>query len=213
MSNQSNDFNTPPGILEPIYKFWPEGIDLDPCSNKTSMVKSKEAWGLPVNGLVMSWAGRKRVFVNPPYAPYYLRDDGEDCISPKQYKDLQYDKERYTRYTIYDWLSKGLSESNTTTFARTGSGLIGEDSSVESIFLIPCRGMGSKVWQKIILPYHSGICFLKKRFPFWEDGAPCKGPNGDVNPGTFDCALVHFGGNAEDFRNGFSHMGYVQEEH
>jgi hypothetical protein len=100
----------------------------------------------------------------------------------------------WERYTIYSWLCKGVTESK-----------IG----CELIYLIPARGTGSMVWQCVIYPFADAVCYLKKRVPFWENGEPCKGPDGKVSPGTFDCALVYFGTEAKRFKQHFSKLGYV----
>lgn len=208
MANQSNDFNTPPELIEPIKRFWNGTIELDPCSNKHSMVKAIVEWGLPINSLNCVWHKvAKTVFVNPPFAPYYLSDDGTICLTPQEYKERG-DQDVFTRYTIRDWVTKGIDE---------------RDNGVESIYLIPARGMGSTVWQRSILPNFDAICFLKSRYPFWENGAPCKNEKtGKIDPPTFDIALVYFcpsDSTMEDkvhkaaylnrFRGVFTHYGYV----
>jgi hypothetical protein len=204
VSNQSNDFNTPPELVEPIKAFFGGIIDLDPCSNKTSLVKAEVELMLPTDSLKVDWLTymglTKTVFVNPPYAPYYLSDDGTQCLTAKQYKDLGCcdlgKPEGFTRYSIIDWLRKCRS------FYLC-------NIEAEVVVLLPARGMGSTVWQQVILPFAHAICFLKKRVPFWENGGPCKGPNGKVASGTFDCALVYFGLNYLEFKSKFSPMGYV----
>lgn len=76
------DWNTPPKYIVPITEFF-NGIELDPCSNKYSLVKSKYNFILPeTNGLSQDW-NYKTVFVNPPYG----RDNG---------------------LSIFNWLEKGL---------------------------------------------------------------------------------------------------------
>jgi hypothetical protein len=203
MSNQSNDFNTPPNIVDLIKKFWGE-IDLDPCSNDGSMVKALCNMKLPFNSLSehYSWSvggrsspmGRTKVFVNPPYAPYYLSNDGLRVLSPKEYKE-QFCPTNFKRYTIKDWVRRGV-------VAR-------DEEHCDCIYLIPARGAGSSVWQTIIYPKSDAICYPKKRYPFWENGAPCKGPDGKVAPGTFDVALVYFGYENFRFKKFFSDFGYT----
>jgi hypothetical protein len=202
VSNQSNDFNTPPELVEPIKSFWGGKIDLDPCSNKGSLVKAETEWMLPTNSLKQPWAikvpKRTTVFVNPPYAPYWLSESGH-VLSPKQYNAMinsdyvMCGAGEWKRYTIKSWLMYGKASS----------------SFCDIIYLIPARGAGSSVWQNVIFPYSDAICYLKKRSPFWENGEPCKGPDGKVNPGTFDCALVYFGSEAKRFKSHFSSLGYV----
>lgn len=190
MANQSNDFNTPPELLEPIREFWGGTIDLDPCSNTNSMVHAKQAWSLPFNGLSAPWLGN--TFINPPFAPYYLSSNGAQCLTPKEYADSCLSG--FTRYTIKDWVRKAYVDYT------KGLG--------DKICLVPARGMGNSLWQDIILPNFSAVCFLAKRYPFWENGEPCKGPDGTVNPPQFDCALPYFGKEPKRFREHFSKYGF-----
>lgn len=59
------DWNTPQVVVDLLRKFWPRGIDLDPCSNPTSLVPATRRVMLPDDGLEKAWTGR--VFVNPPF--------------------------------------------------------------------------------------------------------------------------------------------------
>src|ERR1035437_1361292 len=105
MSDQSNDFCTPPELVAPIKEFFEGTIDLDPCSNKFSTVGAVTQWCLPTNSLKRRWKvtkGLTKAFVNPPYAPYYLSDDGATCLSPQQYKKFYHSPSGFTRYTIMD---------------------------------------------------------------------------------------------------------------
>ncbi len=65
--SKNHDWNTPPEFLESVYRFWPCGINLDPCSNSTSLVTASLTWDGTEgqNGLHKPWYGS--VFVNPPY--------------------------------------------------------------------------------------------------------------------------------------------------
>lgn len=67
--NSSNyqDWNTPPKYADAIEKFFGGDVELDPCSNKWSMIKTKTKFELPEkDGLTESW-NYKTIFVNPPY--------------------------------------------------------------------------------------------------------------------------------------------------
>jgi len=77
------DYNTPPKYVNAIIDFFKE-VDLDPCSNAYSMIKAKNEFILPMDGLSREW-NYKKIFVNPPY--------GRDC-----------DK----KTSIRDWISHGV---------------------------------------------------------------------------------------------------------
>lgn len=68
-------WNTPQHYIDALLRLWPKGIDLDPCSNTTSLVPARERYMLPDrNGFSAPWAGK--VFCNPPWsdpAPWYSR--------------------------------------------------------------------------------------------------------------------------------------------
>lgn len=77
------DWNTPPKYVEPIKDFFGGIIELDPCSNKYSLVGAKTNFIYPdKNGLIEKWDYRT-IFVNPPYG----RQNGS---------------------SLYDWLEKSL---------------------------------------------------------------------------------------------------------
>ncbi len=84
----SQNWCTPPKYVYAIREFFKDSIDLDPCSNRHSVVNAAVEYSLPdVDGLQASW-NFPRVFVNPPYGR---------------------DRERGT--TIRDWLRK-CAEAN-----------------------------------------------------------------------------------------------------
>lgn len=61
-------YNTPPFALSLVRRCTDSGhIDLDPCSNRTSLVRATTAWDKKDDGLVRPWRGFGTVFVNPPY--------------------------------------------------------------------------------------------------------------------------------------------------
>jgi len=61
--------NTPRLIIDAILKIWPEGIELDPCANATSIVPARKKLYIPdipgINGLTESWPDF--TYANPPY--------------------------------------------------------------------------------------------------------------------------------------------------
>jgi len=212
MANQSNNWNTPPELLELIKDYYRGTITLDPCSNKLSQVKATVEYCLPVsNGLEKPWvvncADPTHVFFNPPYAPYYYSEGNRVersqieraygqvsglpplIISPQEYKDAS-QPGGYKRITIGDWIKKAYNESL-------------QEPLIECIGLIPARGVGNSTWQKLIWKKTDAICFLNKRYPFWENGLPA------ANSGTFDLALVYFGTASKMFREYFAKYGHV----
>ena len=62
----SDDWYTPAWILQLVGRFWPEGIDLDPCWHPASLVKAKQTYTREQNGLAHRWTGK--VWCNPPYS-------------------------------------------------------------------------------------------------------------------------------------------------
>jgi len=79
----SQDWGTPQEYVDAVKEVFGGEIDLDPCSNKFSIVQAKTEYQLPSHdGLSESW-DFKRIYVNPPYGA---------------------DRERGT--TIKDWLRK-----------------------------------------------------------------------------------------------------------
>lgn len=63
----TSSYNTPSSVLMPIRTFFGGTIDLDPCSNATSIVKAKKAWTIEDDGLARSWKGYQHTFMNPVY--------------------------------------------------------------------------------------------------------------------------------------------------
>lgn len=63
----SQDWGTPEKYISAVKRVFGGEIDLDPCSNKHSLVKAKVKHCLPhQDGLKESW-DYPRIFVNPPY--------------------------------------------------------------------------------------------------------------------------------------------------
>lgn len=84
---RGDTWNTPSHYITHLLRLWPDGIDLDPCSNPTSLVPARECWTLPhADGLELSWRGRETVFCNPPWSdpgPWYAKaatQRARECI-------------------------------------------------------------------------------------------------------------------------------------
>lgn len=66
-ASASQSWCTPPKYVEAIRQFFDGAIDLDPCSNRHSIVNATVEYRLPKqDGLRLHWNFRK-IFVNPPY--------------------------------------------------------------------------------------------------------------------------------------------------
>ena len=67
VNSTSKDWGTPQKYVDAVKEVFGGEIDLDPCSNKYSIVNAKIEYCLPKNdGLRDSW-DEKRIYVNPPY--------------------------------------------------------------------------------------------------------------------------------------------------
>jgi hypothetical protein len=70
VSSASVHWCSPSPVLDPAREFCaPHNIGLDPCSNYASEVGADVEWSVELgfDGLVLAWAGRGLVYVNPPY--------------------------------------------------------------------------------------------------------------------------------------------------
>ena len=84
----SQDWCTPTKYVKAINDFYNNNIDLDPCSNYDSIVKSTIKYTYPYqDGLKESW-NYKNIFVNPPYG-----------------------RNKYNKTTIKDWIKKCYESS------------------------------------------------------------------------------------------------------
>ncbi len=65
--SETKDWCTPPNLLNSVRKVFGGQIDLDPCSNRHSIVDARVQYLLPADdGLQNSW-DYQTIFVNPPY--------------------------------------------------------------------------------------------------------------------------------------------------
>jgi len=65
--SDNKDWCTPPNYVEAVRECLGGRIELDPCSNRHSVVRAKREYVLPAeNGLTESW-DYPTIYVNPPY--------------------------------------------------------------------------------------------------------------------------------------------------
>lgn len=63
----SQDWGTPEKYVEAVREFFGGAVSLDPCSNRSSIVRAETEYVLPEHdGLQESW-GFPTIYVNPPY--------------------------------------------------------------------------------------------------------------------------------------------------
>lgn len=89
-TSKNKEWNTPQKYVDVVSKFFNGQIDLDPCSNKFSIVKAYREFILPEkDGLKEEWY-YKRIFVNPPYGNDPIRgtnikDWFKKCVDTQEY--------------------------------------------------------------------------------------------------------------------------------
>ena len=67
-ANPKQRIHTPPGVLDPLKRLWPAGVQLDPCGSPDSLVEAAHTFGPEFeiqDGLSVPWP--KFAFINPPY--------------------------------------------------------------------------------------------------------------------------------------------------
>lgn len=174
----SVEWGTPQVLVDPITEVL-GGIDLDPCSNKDSIVGAAYEYRLPsYDGLSFSWSiapdGKtiRTVFVNPPYGRTHMHKANKTILPPKEWKNLdKAQRKEYRTTTIADWLKRctdyWLSDS------------------LEIIALIPAA-TDTAHWQENIFKNARAACFI--------DGRVCyRLPGRKPVPAPHASALVYWG--------------------
>jgi 16S rRNA G966 N2-methylase RsmD len=72
ITQNKQDWNTPEKYAKAIEEFFDNNLNLDPCSNKDSIVCAKNKIILPIDGLNEEW-NFETIYVNPPYGRDYER--------------------------------------------------------------------------------------------------------------------------------------------
>jgi len=71
MQSQYQAWNSPPEIMQLLHAGWPDGVDVDPCSNDGSIVGASITYDETADGLSKDWSdgltSAGLVYVNPPY--------------------------------------------------------------------------------------------------------------------------------------------------
>ena len=197
--SDSVEWCTPQWIIDGVKEAFGGVIDLDPCSNSSSIVGALNSYSLPnKNGLAEPWNGNN-VFVNPPFGIVYnkveylgLTEYEITCITRKQYKLLEEEEQLdYIKSSISDWIKKCID----TSWGSPNRSLVA---------LIPAH-VDTKIWQQYIFKTHTKVCFLKGRVNYLRT-------DGKTGPAPMACALVLWTGNPdvkERFNEAFESRGYI----
>lgn len=70
-TQSKQDWNTPKKYADAIHTFFNNQLELDPCSNKESIICAKTKIILPENGLQIDWTNYNSIYINPPYGKDY----------------------------------------------------------------------------------------------------------------------------------------------
>jgi hypothetical protein len=180
-------------------------IDLDPCSNDTSIVGARVEYKVPQNdGLQDSW-DFPSIFVNPPFGTSRMHKATRSFfVEPKRAKGepsawSKLAKEQRAEYVVTDigdWLRRCAEAS--------------KEHGSQAIALVPVTPE-TVGWKKWVWPRADGICTFDKRIKFidFHTGVECK----QVIPKPM--AVVYWAGAAgaegyDRFESVFRHLGNVQ---
>jgi hypothetical protein len=188
---------TPEHFIERARKLNNGIIDLDPCSNATSIVHATTEFVLPAhNGLKDSWhicPGRTFGWINPPFGRYYMHITGNHALSKKEYDTLveatPAEASNYEPHTLSEWVAKANGEF----WAFKDS-----PSWTESVMILPAS-VDTGIWHDIIFTQAVAWIALKGRVKYL--GTTQSAPNAS--------ALVYWGKDPQEFANIFGDLGRV----
>lgn len=176
-------------IVEAVHWFFGGPPELDPASNKDSIVRARVEYRMPErDGLIESW-DYDTIFVNCPFGRTHTDPLSNEVLSAKEFADLRdrnpAEAERFSRSnTVADWIDRCCEARH--------------EYGAEVILLVPAA-VDTRYWHEIIWPYSDRVCFLKGREKFL--GAPAAAP--------FATAIVYWGHAPEIFEFVFKDLGWV----
>lgn len=189
---------TPEQFIERARKLNNGVIDLDPCSNATSIVRATTEFVLPAhNGLTESWCinaqGRTFGWYNPPFGRYYMHLTQNYALSKKEFDALveahPEEEANFEAHTLAEWIKK----ANTEFWAHKTSPVW-----AEGVMILPAA-VDTGSWHSIIFPQAIAWVALKGRVKYL--GTTQSAPNAS--------ALVYWGKDPEGFEDAFGDMGRV----
>jgi hypothetical protein len=199
----SVEWNTPKAIVDAVVEAFGT-IDLDPCSNGTSIVHAKEEYLLPDDdGLVLPWRGH--TYVNPPFGGYWQHKTSGVCKTQKELEaecgpavdhekdpvkrrillriDLAKILPAYSKHSIADWVDKAAA-------AR--------QAQVAEVIMLSPATVDTKSWQRVIFQTADALCFVRGRVRFL--GAPASAP--------MPVALIYWGLDPRRFVQAMKPIGH-----
>lgn len=179
--DRPQDVNTPQFLIDAILRLWPDGIELDPCSNVESRVPArhrvigKGVWRWESKGkrVIKTKLAKQNVFISSPKYP--VNADGGLSID---WPDFTYANTPYD--TLSQWLSKPVPGR-------------------EHLMLCPCRP--NRTWYCEAIGGDSCFpisCFLR---PFAYDG--------HTQPYPTPVAIHYWGHRRKNFKAIFSVYGSI----
>lgn len=204
MSGPGDSWATPPPIITALHRFWPGGVDLDPCSNEQSIVGARVAYvegelGTKDGGLAQPWAGLAsgKSFVAKIVEDGRILEDAKAIQARGEVLKSNASKIRGAPVCCYmnppfsapaRWYQQ-LREQ-----AMTGL--------LDGIGMCPVatstRWWQDHVWQA------AAVCFLFQRPAFLNlNGEPTSG-------NRYDCAMPYYGPEVWRFRQVFAELGEVR---
>ncbi len=196
----SIDHGTPLAFIERARKLFGGQIDLDPCSNSTSIIQAATEYVLPKNdGLVDPWAlkatGPTNVWENPPFGRYYMHIRDRFALSAADFKKLiEKFPEEEANFEVHN-LSEWVKKTNAEFWAFQSC-----ERWAETVMILPAA-VDTANWQDIIFPNAVAWLAIRGRVKYLgaEQGAPMAS------------ALAYWGRNPEGFEDCFSDLGRVYE--
>lgn len=161
-SEAGDDFGTPEEVCDLLYDFWDgtRGIDLDPCTGPTAIVRAKKMWS--VGGLQLPWFtvgaadeddAVNTVFVNNPYSrmPIWGAKIWQEVVRKSRKQELIW---LPPASTSAGWWANFAAKSDAVAFTRRLNFLGGQEGQSNARFHSALVYYGPRVrrFEKIFRP-------------------------------------------------------------
>lgn len=188
-ASRHDSWCTPTWLVDLILRFWPDGVDVDPCTNESSVVPARVRYdgnSLERDGLKQCWRGDTprgrdaRVYANPPYSvvkPWYERAAEQALGRDEQRCEVLL---LVNVTTSTDAWNKYRPRMPATSF----------DDELEL-----CRR------GEAALPRSSAVGFFNSRISFLDAGVPVKG-------NAYEQMILYWGRRVAEFRHHFEEVAW-----